>query len=277
MLLYQVDSHFLQLCTWVIAQVYIGPLKQKNPYWSAHPLQAQAHAHHLKDPIGRCLCGGIQKWYSSQVFWWSHQAHTIFTHIHLLCWLPWKVGWIYRMYVSHWHIGPRILLVSIHDKGICPCPQCLILKSTFHQLGFLNDVSARISSIQLPFIQKILDTWWAIYFLGKPLKSALVEYILKPLFLVLTVVSHFQSAILISTTILNYVECLHKVYSMASIYSAHSWSIYSMSLARSSKVSPQTSCQNTPHNRPISCPYSTRGVYIRSYVSLQRTDATPSL
>jgi len=33
----------------------------------------------------------------------------------------------------------RIILASIQDKGICPCPQCLVLKSTIRNLGTTND------------------------------------------------------------------------------------------------------------------------------------------
>ena len=47
------------IATWVIVQVHIRPLKQKDPYWFAHPLQMQTHACHLKNLIGQCICGGI--------------------------------------------------------------------------------------------------------------------------------------------------------------------------------------------------------------------------
>ena len=169
------------------------------------------------------------------MFWWSHQAR-ISTHIHLLCWLPWKVSWTYRLYLSHWHIKPRILLASIWDKGICPCPWCLILKSSFHWLGFLTDLSARISSIRLPFIQKILNAQQAIYFLGKPLKSTLVERILKPLSLVPTVVSYFQSGSHATSNYYHYPKLCRMPsqsisHPMTSIYFARLWLIYSTSLS----------------------------------------------
>ena len=169
------------------------------------------------------------------MFWWSHQAR-VSTHIHLLHWLPWKVSWTNRLYLSHWYTEPRALLASIRDKGICPCPQCLMPKSSFHQLGFLSDLSARISSIRLPFTQKIQDAQWAIYFLGKPLKSTLVEHILKPLSLVLTVVSCFQSGSYATSNDHHHPKlCRMPSQSVshprASIYSARLWSIHSTSLS----------------------------------------------
>ena len=126
------------------------------------------------------------------------------------------------------------LLVSIQDKGICPCPWCLMLKSSFHQLGFLSNLSARILSIHLPFTQKIQDAQQAIYFLGKPLKSALVERILKPLSLVLMVVSCFQSGSYATSNDHHHPKlCRMPSQSIshprASIYSTHSWSICSTS------------------------------------------------
>ena len=169
------------------------------------------------------------------MFWWSHQA-CVSTHIHLLHWLSQKVSWTNRLYLSHWHTEPRALLMSIQDKSICPCPQCLMPKSRFHWLGFLSNLSARISSIHLPFIQKIQDAQQAIYFLGKPLKSSLVEHILKPLSLVLMVVSCFQSGSYATSNDHHHPKlCRMPLQSIshprASIYSAYSWSICSTSLS----------------------------------------------
>lgn len=81
----------------------------------------------------------------------------------------------------------RVLLATIQDKGICPCPQCLIPKSNFYQVGFLSDISARLSHIHTHFQQKVLNAQQAIYKLGKPLKGMAV--ILKAYLLVPTVVS----------------------------------------------------------------------------------------
>ncbi|KAF8427567.1 hypothetical protein L210DRAFT_3652625 [Boletus edulis BED1] len=62
----------------------------------------------------------------------------------------------------------KVLLATIRDKGICPCPRCLIPKSNFYR-------------------QKVFHARWAIYKLGKPLKSVVVERILKAFSLVPTV------------------------------------------------------------------------------------------
>ena len=83
----------------------------------------------------------------------------------------------------------RVLLATIRAKEIWLCPRCLIPKSSFHQLRFLSDISARLSHAQTYFLQKVLDARQAIYELGKPLKSLVVERLLKDNSLVPTVVS----------------------------------------------------------------------------------------
>ena len=61
--------------------------------------------------------------------------------------------------------------------------------STFHRLGFLSDLAARISHARMHFLQKVLDARRAIFNLGKTLKSIAVERILKEKSLVPTMVS----------------------------------------------------------------------------------------
>ncbi|KAJ7185362.1 hypothetical protein C8R46DRAFT_377085 [Mycena filopes] len=39
----------------------------------------------------------------------------------------------------------KVLLATIRDGGLCPCPRCLIPKTELHRMGFARDMSARIS------------------------------------------------------------------------------------------------------------------------------------
>jgi hypothetical protein len=39
----------------------------------------------------------------------------------------------------------RVLLATIRDGGMCPCPRCLIPKTEMHLMGFARDISARVS------------------------------------------------------------------------------------------------------------------------------------
>ena len=76
----------------------------------------------------------------------------------------------------------------IRDKGICPCPRCLVLKTNFHRLGFVSDIVARLTCVHEHCMPTILAARRLIYELGKPLKSLFVENLLKEKSLVPTVV-----------------------------------------------------------------------------------------
>ena len=115
------------------------------------------------------------------------------TYSHILQTIPRSKAKVYT-WGSLLNWNARVLLATIQDKGICPCPRCLIPKSSFHQLGFLSDMSGRLSHVRTYFLQKVLDARWAIYELGKPLKSLVVERLLKDNSLVPTVVSPSVSA-----------------------------------------------------------------------------------
>ncbi|KIM66091.1 hypothetical protein SCLCIDRAFT_111422, partial [Scleroderma citrinum Foug A] len=73
----------------------------------------------------------------------------------------------------------KIILATLRDKGNCPCPRCLIPKSSFHQLGFLTDLSARLTLAWTYLQAKIDEARRAIYQLGMPLKGVAVEHLLK--------------------------------------------------------------------------------------------------
>ncbi|KAF8834278.1 hypothetical protein BDN67DRAFT_992701 [Paxillus ammoniavirescens] len=62
----------------------------------------------------------------------------------------------------------KIILATIHDKGICPCPRYTIPKSSFGHLGFATDFSARISHARKYLQSKIEAARHAIYQLGSP-------------------------------------------------------------------------------------------------------------
>ena len=73
----------------------------------------------------------------------------------------------------------RVLLATIRDKGLCPCPRCLISKSKLDQLGLQRDITIRISRFQSYMADKVEIARKAIYALGKPIGSAAVEVLLK--------------------------------------------------------------------------------------------------
>jgi hypothetical protein len=97
----------------------------------------------------------------------------------------------------HWIVmiegACRVLLATIRDKGICPCPRCLTPKSQFHRLGFISDFMARLQNIRTYMEQAVLSARNLIYMHGIPVKGAKVERLLKQFSLVPTPVSNLVS------------------------------------------------------------------------------------
>ena len=86
-------------------------------------------------------------------------------------------------------MGSRVLLATIRDKGLCPCPRCMIPKSKFLQVGWWNDIKARVSQARTYMQDKVVAARHAIYRLGVPIKGVTVEHLLKDYSLVPTLVS----------------------------------------------------------------------------------------
>lgn len=86
----------------------------------------------------------------------------------------------------------RVLIATIRDKGVCPCPRCFMPKSRFDQLGLKADISARIKSVRLYLRDKVFAAREALYKLGAPIKGAAAERLLKAFSLVPTLVSAFS-------------------------------------------------------------------------------------
>ena len=88
--------------------------------------------------------------------------------------------------------GRRVLLATIRDKGLCPCPRCLIPKKDFYLLGLLTDLSQRMSRARLYLRDKVSAACNAIYNLGSPIKGTLPEGHLRDMSLVPMFVSPFE-------------------------------------------------------------------------------------
>ena len=86
----------------------------------------------------------------------------------------------------------RVLLATIRDKGLCPCPRCLIPKAKIDLLGQVRDLSQRISHARSILYDGVQTARCFIYQLATPINAAAVEQLLKPTSSVPTVVSHFS-------------------------------------------------------------------------------------
>jgi hypothetical protein len=83
----------------------------------------------------------------------------------------------------------RVLIAAIRDKGVHPCPRCLLPKSYFGRIGLHYDVSGRVARAYQSIKDTVIAARNTIYKLGTPIKGAAVERLLKELSLVPTVVS----------------------------------------------------------------------------------------
>ncbi|KAH9480924.1 hypothetical protein JR316_0007527 [Psilocybe cubensis] len=76
----------------------------------------------------------------------------------------------------------KVLLVTIRDKGLCPCPTCLVPKSKLDQLGLKRDKNLRTDNrtVCRYIVEQVALARDAIYCLGHSIKSEVVDRLLKP-------------------------------------------------------------------------------------------------
>ena len=72
----------------------------------------------------------------------------------------------------------RVLLANIRNKGLCPCPRCLVSKSELDRLGLRRDISIRIDKFREFMADKVNIARRAIYSLAKPIRGTAVEDLL---------------------------------------------------------------------------------------------------
>ena len=95
----------------------------------------------------------------------------------------------------HWNLvltqwSCRVLLATIRDKGLCPCPHCLIPKVKIDCMGQVWDLAQWISHAHNVLYDVVQTAHRFIYQLAIPINSTAVEQLLKPNSSVPTVVCH---------------------------------------------------------------------------------------
>ena len=83
----------------------------------------------------------------------------------------------------------RVLIATIRDKGICPCPRCLITKDRLDKMGLARDIHLRLTNVRRFFLDKVRKAREWIYKKGGGVTSKGVEDILKETLSVPTIVS----------------------------------------------------------------------------------------
>lgn len=153
-------------------------------YTDALPLQTDPHC---VEPASRWhIYIRIQVWYSYQMCWWGWTLH-LSTVLHLLCWLSREVRFpaIVPLFILNPFI--RVLLATIWDKGLCPCPRCLTPKAKFDLMGRHNDSGPR-KTLRTYMHNLVTRACSFIYDKAIPIMGVAVEETLKPMSLVPTLV-----------------------------------------------------------------------------------------
>ena len=73
----------------------------------------------------------------------------------------------------------RVLLATIRDNGLFPCPRCLVPKSAIYKLGCLNDILVRIENFRTYMANQVKKARVLIYKHGKPITGSGVDGLLK--------------------------------------------------------------------------------------------------
>jgi hypothetical protein len=84
----------------------------------------------------------------------------------------------------------RVLLATIRDKGLCPCPRCLIPKVKIDLMGKARDLAQRISHARNILYDVVQTARHFVYQLAIPINGTAVAQLLKPTSSVPTVVRH---------------------------------------------------------------------------------------
>jgi hypothetical protein len=104
----------------------------------------------------------------------------------------------------------RVLLATIRDKGLCPCPRCLVTKSKLDALGTRQDISVRLKKFREFMADRVTAARQAIYVQAKSIRSTIVENILKSFSGVPTTVSSQNLTAYASQTYPLLSECLRE-------------------------------------------------------------------
>jgi hypothetical protein len=80
------------------------------------------------------------------------------------------------------HFIVRVLLATIQDQGLCPCPRCLVPKSKLDQVGRITDTKNRINKVRVYPVDAVNKARQIIYDQGIPITGAAVQWLLKDTF-----------------------------------------------------------------------------------------------
>ncbi|KIK31508.1 hypothetical protein CY34DRAFT_33015, partial [Suillus luteus UH-Slu-Lm8-n1] len=69
----------------------------------------------------------------------------------------------------------KVLIATIKDMGACPCPRCLMPKTSFDLLGLLIDMRDRLANVRTYCLAKVIDARGIIYGEGNTVDGSKVQ------------------------------------------------------------------------------------------------------
>lgn len=82
----------------------------------------------------------------------------------------------------------RAALATIRERGLCPCPRCLVEKKNADKMGLKNDMKARETKPRFFFSEVVNLARCCLYKLGYSISSTKIDDMLKPFSLMPTMV-----------------------------------------------------------------------------------------
>ncbi|KAF8806327.1 hypothetical protein BYT27DRAFT_7224612 [Phlegmacium glaucopus] len=73
----------------------------------------------------------------------------------------------------------KVLLATIHDQGLCPCPRCLMPKALFDRMGLKPDMAFHLNHVQTFLSGLVASARNAIYKHARSIGGSVIDRILK--------------------------------------------------------------------------------------------------
>ena len=155
--------------------------------------------------------------------WW-YWAPGISSILYIFCWLSWEVSG-FLSFMDCWaNPFDRALLATIRDKGLCPCPRCLVPKSKLDQTGTKRDSKFRLQNDRTYLFDRVLIARNAIYNSAAAIAGAAVNRLLKATSSVPTLVSQIPWYLFVIWA-LCFILRMHLLINLAAILTFHACSL----------------------------------------------------
>jgi hypothetical protein len=104
---------------------------------------------------------------------------------------PRSMFFLLLFFYIYTHAPNRVLLYPMRDKGLCPCPQCLMAKTKVHLMGQSRNLAFRLANPRTILRDAVQTARCFIYRLAFSIGGTAVEGVLKATSSVPTFVSYY--------------------------------------------------------------------------------------